>query len=161
MSRKLSESAGAEGSLEQSLALVAAIRRMEHALDVHSRGLSSREGVTMPQLLCLLAVVAADGLTSRAIAQRLFVSPSTLVGVIDRLESKGWIDRVRDPVDRRNVHIVASAAGRSVAERLPLPLGEAFQQRFEALSGRRRQDLIAAVETIADMMVPDDGASGT
>ncbi len=125
---------------------------MGHALDVHSRGLSNREGVTMPQLLCLLAVVTGEAVTSRAIAAQLFVSPSTLVGVIDRLEAKGWIDRVRDPVDRRNVHIVATEAGRAVAARLPLPLGDEFQRRFDSLDDRQRQDLIGAVEWIADMM---------
>ena len=52
-----------------------------------------------------------------ALARRAGVHPSTMTGVIDRLERGGWVQRQRDDADRRGVLISAR----------PDALGEVFQ----------------------------------
>jgi DNA-binding MarR family transcriptional regulator len=85
------------------LEVLGSIRKIIHAFDVYSRRLTRQYGITAPQLVCLLEVIEQDGITAREIASRIHLGPSTLVGVLDRLESKGLIERRRDTRDRRKV----------------------------------------------------------
>jgi DNA-binding MarR family transcriptional regulator len=50
-------------------------------------------------------------LSPSALARRAGLHPATMTGILDRLERGGWIDRGRDPADRRGV-VVQAARGR-------------------------------------------------
>lgn len=138
--------------LRRDLDLLRAVRRIMHAFEVQSRRLSADSSITLPQLLCLMAVVAEEGMTSRKIAQEISASASNLVGVLDRLESKHLVDRVRDPLDRRQVHIVPTAAGRRLIAHAPSPFGERFDSAFGELSETRQRRLVEAMRAMADLM---------
>ncbi len=140
------------GKVQRDLELLRAVRRVMQAFDLHSRQLASSSQITLPQLLCLMAVVAEEGMTSRRIAGEIFASASTLVGVLDRLESKQLIDRVRDPRDRRQIHIVPTEAGRRLVAAAPSPFGEPFDRAFAALSETRQRKLVEGLELMADLM---------
>lgn len=139
-------------SVRRDLELLRAVRRIMQAFDIHSRHLSTHLQITLPQLLCLTAVVADEGLTSRGIANEIFASASTLVGVVDRLEGKQLIDRVRDPRDRRQVHIIPTEAGRRLVADAPSPFGAHFDTAFAELSESRKRTLVEGVALMADLM---------
>ncbi len=139
-------------AVRRDLLLLRAVRRIMQAFDVHSRRLAASAEITLPQLLCLTAVVAEEGMTSRRIAGEIFASASTLVGVLDRLEAKELIDRVRDPRDRRQVHIMPTAAGRRFIASAPSPFGETFDAAFAELSEERQVELIESLALMADLM---------
>ena len=61
-----------------------------------------------PQLMCLRTVIANGPLTATAISREIHVSPSTVVGILDRLEDKGLIRRERGREDRRIVFVTAT-----------------------------------------------------
>lgn len=138
------------------LELIGSVRRIMHAFDVRSRRLRATDRFTLPQLLCLMAVVAEEGLTSRQIARRLHVSASTLVGVLDRLQASRWIDRIRDSDDRRRVHIVPTDAGRQVILTAPSLFGEHFDRSYADLSASARNRLAKQVALMATLMAPQD-----
>jgi MarR family transcriptional regulator for hemolysin len=59
------------------------------------------QGITMQQAR-VLGWLSLDGaLTQSQLAERLQVEPSTLTGILDRMERAGWIQRETDPADRR------------------------------------------------------------
>src|SRR6188508_3431873 len=59
-----------------------------------------------------LDLVSRDGpLSPSTLARRAGLHPATLTGILDRLERGGWIERGRDPSDRRGV-VVQAARGR-------------------------------------------------
>ncbi len=136
----------------RDLELLWAVRRIMQGFDVHSRRLAGASQITLPQLLCLTAVVANEGMTSRQIASEIFASASTLVGVLDRLETKQLIDRVRDPRDRRQIHILPTHAGRKFIAAAPSPFGESFDSGFGALSSKRQVELVDALSQMAELM---------
>jgi MarR family transcriptional regulator, organic hydroperoxide resistance regulator len=70
----------------------------------------------------------------------LGVAPSTLTGVIDRLEERGLVRRVVNPADRRSFLVAAREAGLKVAARV-----SAFADDFETrVRARARPDDLRA-----------------
>ena len=57
-------------------------------------------------------------LTSAEISQITLLPASSLVGILDRLEKKGLISRLRSIEDRRFVHIIPTQAGRDLQGRM-------------------------------------------
>jgi MarR family transcriptional regulator, organic hydroperoxide resistance regulator len=75
-----------------------------------------------------LAALAGGPQTARALADATAQPPSTLTGVLDRLERRGLVVRRPNPGDRRSTLIEPTAAGRVVARRV--------QGAFEAVEAR-------------------------
>ncbi|MFG2297014.1 MarR family winged helix-turn-helix transcriptional regulator [Streptomyces sp. NPDC048603] len=70
-------------------------------------GLTPRHAMTLMHL-------DAGPVGQRALAERLEVDPSVLVGILNDLETEGLVERRRDPADRRR-HIVAITGSGSAA----------------------------------------------
>ncbi|HEU0037002.1 MAG TPA: MarR family transcriptional regulator [Kofleriaceae bacterium] len=85
-----------------------------HALEVRSKHMARALGVTGPQRLVLRLVGQQPGIGGRELAATLGVHPSTLTGVLARLERQGMIVRAIDPADRRRVRLKLTAAGQKV-----------------------------------------------
>ncbi|WP_369033431.1 MULTISPECIES: MarR family winged helix-turn-helix transcriptional regulator [Streptomyces] len=87
------------------------------------------------------ALLAAEGpVPTRRIAERLHAEPSNVTAIIDRLESRGMVERSPDPGDRRVKRVAATPAGRTVAAdlraRMPFaaePLARLTTQQRETL----------------------------
>ena len=71
-------------------------------------------GVTGPQRLVIRVLGRAPASTASGIAGILGLHPSTLTGVLKRLEEQGMIGRAIDPEDRRRSRFRLTARGRRV-----------------------------------------------
>ena len=127
-----------------------ALRRIMRAHDLDSRALKSEFGVTAPQLLCLRAA-AGQRLTAQEIARRIHLSASTLVGILDRLEEKGLIERLVDPTDRRRAPLRVTARGQELLGRRPPRLGRRLGSALDRLSADERKKLGKALARVADL----------
>jgi DNA-binding MarR family transcriptional regulator len=74
-------------------------------------------GLTYPQYLVMLVLWEKDGLMVSEIGERLSLDSGTLTPLLKRLESAGFVARVRDVQDERRVHITLTAAGRRLKQR--------------------------------------------
>jgi DNA-binding MarR family transcriptional regulator len=102
--------------------ILQAIRRIIRAVDQHSRFLVGHHGITVPQLMCLLVLDAEGTLSIGTLSQRVYLTPSTVTGIVDRLERKGHVVRVRGLSDRRVVEVRITETGHKVAGAAPDPL---------------------------------------
>jgi DNA-binding MarR family transcriptional regulator len=150
------EPEAAGGDNRHNLRILNAIRQIIRAADVDSRQLASEHQITSPQLMCLLAVVEKGEATATDIANRIHLSPSTLVGVLDRLESKGLIKRDRDPEDRRRIWVKTTPEGRALAAKTPFPLQYSLDKALKQLTESQRNQLAAGMERLVELM----GAGG-
>ena len=85
-----------------------------HALDVRSKRMMATIGVTGPQRLVLRLVGQKPGQTASDISTMLGKHPSTLTGVLARLEGRGLLVRELDPTDRRRARFTLSASGKKI-----------------------------------------------
>lgn len=85
-----------------------------HALEVCSKRMARTMGVTGPQRLVIRLVGQSPNITARDLALTLGIHPSTLTGVLARLEREKLITRVIDPEDRRRSRFSLTDAGRKI-----------------------------------------------
>jgi DNA-binding MarR family transcriptional regulator len=137
---------------------------VDHGLQSTSKRMEASLGITGPQRLVLRLVGRFPGITAGNLAQILHVHPSTLTGVLKRLEKRGLLERKSDPLDGRKALFALTEAGRA----LDVPATgtvEASVQRVLSRMSRTRilhtQDVLTAlaeelggVPTAADS--PDD-----
>jgi DNA-binding MarR family transcriptional regulator len=142
------------------LRILNAIRQIIRAVDIDSRKLAAQHNVTGPQLMCLLAVVENGSITSTDVAGRVHLDPSTLVGVLDRLEKKGLVLRERSHEDRREVHLTATEAGRKLAARTPYPMQHTLGEKLRGISASEREQIARSMERLVSLVGADKLDSG-
>lgn len=67
--------------------------------------------ITPPQFDALQFLIEGGGLTIGELSCKLFLAPSTITDLVDRMEKNGLVSRVRDEVDRRSVKIKVEDKG--------------------------------------------------
>ncbi|WZB64021.1 MarR family transcriptional regulator [Achromobacter xylosoxidans] len=145
-------------SQQYDLRILRALRRITRSIALHSRQLSAVSHITAPQLMCLRTVIANGPLTATAISREIHVSPSTVVGILDRLEDKGLIRRERCE-DRRIVFVTATEAGRALAKDAPSPLQKHLADALNALPELEQATITLSLERIVALMEQDGHAA--
>jgi DNA-binding MarR family transcriptional regulator len=74
---------------------------VDHGLQSASKRMEASFGITGPQRLVVRIVGRFPGISAGGLADVLHVHPSTLTGVLRRLEARGVVQRRGDPKDRR------------------------------------------------------------
>jgi MarR family transcriptional regulator, organic hydroperoxide resistance regulator len=87
---------------------------LDHALQSASKRMEVTFGLTGPQRLVVRIVGRFPGIAAGRVAQILHVHPSTLTGILKRLESRGMLQRRPDPRDARRALFILTAKGRKV-----------------------------------------------
>ncbi len=142
---------------KQQRRITRGIRRIMRAIDVKSHRLARERGVTRAQLLSLRSIGRETTTNATELAAQFHLSPSTVVGILDRLESKGYIERARDEADRRIVNVVITESGREFLEGVMDPVAETLEA---AINGHTLDDIrrIAdGTEELADLLNASDG----
>jgi DNA-binding MarR family transcriptional regulator len=134
------------------LQVLRSLRRIIRAVDLYSKRLKSNYQITSPQLLCLLAIADAGQLTTSEIAKKVFLSASTVVGIVDRLEKRKLVRRKRDTKDRRIVNVAITVEGKKVAENAPSPLQENLADALANLPELEQATIALSLKRIVDLM---------
>jgi MarR family transcriptional regulator, organic hydroperoxide resistance regulator len=87
---------------------------VDHALQSASKRMEASFGVTGPQRLVLRIVGRFPGIAAGRVAEILHVHPSTLTGILKRLEARGMLQRRSDPRDARRALFGLTAKGRKL-----------------------------------------------
>lgn len=87
---------------------------LTHALQTASKRMYTKLGVTGPQRLAIRVVGLAPGVSAGELASVLHLHPSTLTGVLARLDAQGLLTRELHPDDRRRITLRLTAKGERV-----------------------------------------------
>src|SRR5947209_18661544 len=78
-----------------------AVYSTAHAFNRFYKPLLDRLGLTYPQYLVMLVLWEEDGMSVKAIGERLFLDSGTLTPLLKRLEAAGLAKRTRSSEDER------------------------------------------------------------
>jgi len=102
--------------------IVGAIRKFVRAVSLDAFHISKEYGLTGPQSSVLRTLINQGPLSSASLSRRLYVTPSNITGIIDRLEKKDLVERIKKEGDRRVALITLTESGTELSNSLPDPI---------------------------------------
>ncbi|MEA1980696.1 MAG: MarR family transcriptional regulator [candidate division Zixibacteria bacterium] len=137
------------------LQILRSLRRIMRAIDLYSHKLKTSYQLTAPQLICLLCIVEEGTINVTTISKKVFLSPSTIVGILDRLETRDLVFRERDSKDRRIVNVTALEKGIKLAKTVPSPLQDNLANSLKKLPLLEQSTIDLSLKRVVDLMEAD------
>lgn len=136
--------------------IVNGLRRIVRAVELYSQEIFKSFGLTGPQLWALKTLKREGALATSALAESLAVQPSTLSILVDRLEKRGLVRRIRPREDRRFVEIDLTPKGRELADRAPQPAQGRLLHGLAQLSQTEQRKILKSIDRLVEMMEASD-----
>jgi DNA-binding MarR family transcriptional regulator len=111
---------------------------LDHGLQSLSKRMQASIGLTGPQRVTLRVLGRLPGLSAGELARILLIHPSTLTGVLQRLEARKLVKRTLDAADGRRARLTLTAKG----QRLDMPAMGTVESVVEDIIGCFRQDQV-------------------
>jgi DNA-binding MarR family transcriptional regulator len=100
--------------LPEVLEFMQVLWRVVHGLEQRSKRMAATTGITGPQRLVVRLVGLNPGMSAAELAPVLHLHPSTVTGLLRRLEGRGLLVRETHAADRRRAVLTLSAKGRQI-----------------------------------------------
>ncbi|OKH89729.1 MarR family winged helix-turn-helix transcriptional regulator [Thalassospira sp. TSL5-1] len=139
-----------------SLDVLVALRQIIRASDLHSKHVMKVCGLTVPQLVVLLAIQELGDVTVKEISRHVSLSQATVTTILNRLEERNFVRRVRNATDKRVVNSCLTQKGSDMIRNTPPLLDDDFMDRFEGLKENERGRIVTSLKKIAMLMEGDD-----
>jgi len=95
------------------------LRRVFQILNEQSKKVKRETGLTGPQLWAIKTINENSPVKVSDLANKLYLHPTTVIGIIDRLEKQNLVKRRRSKNDRRVVWIELTAKGNNLVKSAP------------------------------------------
>jgi DNA-binding MarR family transcriptional regulator len=135
-----------ELELRTWLQLVRTYLRMERRLE----RLLEERGLSLPQFDILATLAMGEGITQQELAQRMLVTKGNICGMIDRMETNGWVERRPDKQDRRANRLFLMPAGRKQLARSFPDQHAAVQEMMSALRPEELQTIYELLDRLEE-----------
>ncbi len=132
--------------------VLVSLRRIIRATDLQSKRILKVCGLTIPQVMVLRSIETLGDVTVKRIADNVSLSQATVTTILNRLEDRHLVDRVRSQADKRVVNARLTPVGQQTLETAPTLLHEEFINRFEALADWEKTQILSALQRVATMM---------
>jgi DNA-binding MarR family transcriptional regulator len=136
----------AEADFDRVLRFMRLMWSVDHGLHKVSKRMAASIGLTGPQRLTVRIIGRSPGMTAGEVAERMHLDPSTITGILRRLEEGRMIVRRADRSDGRRVRLELTAKGRDVDRRSAGTI-EAAVQRALTLVATHEVDAASRVLT--------------
>ena len=132
------------------------LRRIVKALHTYSQDVRSAYGLTGPQLWALKTLQRGGRLSTGRLAAALAVHQSSMSILLDRLEKRGLVRRVRGRADQRFVEIELTARGAKLVADAPEAAQGRLLHALEAMPQREVRTIKGAVARLVTAMEATD-----
>lgn len=106
--------------------------------------------ITSSQTKILMMIGCANYTMASTIAKTLGSNAGGVVRILDKLEAKGWIERVRSAEDRREVHLKVTEAGQKLIDRVPLYMNDSLNESLSGFSQEEFETLKRLLNRLAE-----------
>ena len=129
-----------------------ALRKIIQAIDMNSKKLVKRVGLTGPQLVILQEISSLGEVTAGEIAQAVSLSQATVTGILERMEKRGLLTRQRSDQDKRRIMVRITESGKQVLENAPPVMQEAFVERFSSIQEWEQTMILSSLQRLVSIM---------
>jgi len=132
--------------------IVDSIRRLVRAVYLDSQKMSKQYGLTGPQSSVLRNLVNDGPMSSADLSRMLYVTPANITGIIDRLEIKGLVKRIKKQGDRRVALITLTGSGQQLGRSIPDPIMNLFISELGDLEPEDLRLLAGAMNQVLNLI---------
>jgi len=129
-----------------------ALRKIIQSIDLNSRSLVKRVGLTGPQLVILQEVANSGEVSVWKVAKAISLSQGTVTDIIERMEKKGLVVRRRSDYDRRRVLVEATESGKQLLEKAEPLMQESFMGQFNRLQDWEQAMILSSLQRLVSIM---------
>jgi DNA-binding MarR family transcriptional regulator len=152
--------AGTPPVVEGVLGFLRLVWALDHGLQLVSKRMEAEQGITGQQRLVIRILGAESRLSPGQLAELLHLDPSTVSGIIKRLEKRRLVRRTEDPSDGRRVIVELTVRGRALDAPDPRTV-EALVERalsvFPRVKIEATEEVLRTLTNILEREVEDDG----
>lgn len=141
---------------DQTKQIIFSIRRLIQASELYTKELNKKYQISAAQLNCILTLYEYGPLPPSKIANHMMVKSSTVTGVVDRLEKKGLVERMRNSPDRRVITIQLTIAGKKLAQNAPPPIQQKIIDGLRQTEKSRINQIVRSLNMLTDMLDVQD-----
>jgi len=130
-------------------AIIDNLRRVFQAINSKSKKAELETGLTGPQLWAIKVLAESAPIKLSDLARKMYLHPATVVGIIDRLEIRGLVERNRSRKDRRVVEIGLTKIGNQIVCQSPAVAQGLLLKGLEELSDNKLAVISEGLEQLA------------
>jgi len=130
------------------------IRKIVRSINLESKKIQKEYGVSIPQVLCLSYLHDAPNFqaTQGQVKKFLNLNSSTVSGIIDRLERKGFVARLPKTGDKRVVNIALTSSGDDLITSMPSLLHEQLSEKLNSLDAGDLQMIEQSLDKLVRLL---------
>ena len=132
--------------------VLVSLRQIIRATDIHSKQMVKKSGLTIPQIMVLKAIDELGDVTIKRISAEVSLSQATVTTILNRLEERKIVERVRSCIDKRIVNVKLAEKGSLALIDAPSLLHEKFIENFESLAEWEQTQILSSLQRVASMM---------
>jgi len=132
--------------------IIMRLREIIQEMSKHSKHILENYKISTPQLICLNEVFQHGPISIGALTKIIFLNNSTVTGIVDRLEKRELVKRVRVSEDRRQVHVEITDKGIVSINEAPKPIQDQFMDRLLTLDEDKIALILWSLEMLVDML---------
>jgi len=139
------------------------LRKIVRGLNLESKRIQKEFGISIPQLLCLDHLKQSEDFqsTTKALSDGLNLNPSTISGIVSRLEKRGYVARLPKRNDRRVTYISLTAEGERLLEKVPRSFAQKLEERLDTLPLETKLNISQSLDTLIQILGPDQPTPDT
>lgn len=122
------------------------IVKLGNAVTYYRNQKMERIDLTSVQSDAIIETLRNPGITATQMREHLQLSPSTVAGILSRLESKGLLTRTADQEDARKAILTPTQQGLSLEEPLKQIALETQQSLVEGMTEDEQQEFVRLLE---------------
>lgn len=130
------------------------IRKIVRSINLESKKILKDYGVSIPQVLCLNFLHNSPEFqsTQKEICRFMNLNPSTVTGIINRLEGKGYIARMPKKEDKRKTSVILTSKSSVLLAKIPPLMHERLSENLKTLSPKDAETINDALDLLIDYL---------
>jgi DNA-binding MarR family transcriptional regulator len=118
-------------------------------------------GLTIAQCKALMRLADCEGVSQVRLAELTDLDPMTLVRILDRMESEGWLERRRDPRDRRVRCLYLTSAAKPLLDDIRHLIDVTWEEAFTGIPKQKSELVMELLDTVRSNFIDLDPLPAT
>lgn len=124
------------------------LKNIERLYTKRFETLAQALSLTLPECKALFQLSRNEGISQKRLAELSEIEPMTLVRILDRMQSDGWVERRPDPNDRRARTLYVTSGAKPVLEQIDKLSAQMRAEALAGLSAEQRNQLMGLLEHV-------------